>query len=248
MPTDFKTEFEHSLAGMNKSTNEQTNKLTNEPTTMKLLALSDIHGAYNQALEILKKEHFDILILAGDLTTRGTNAEVKIAIEMFKNISPTIVAVCGNMDSPTHEKIYSDFGIGINAKGKIFKDVGIFGVSASPISWMKTPYEISEEEIYLRAKKGFEEIKNCRIKIFVPHAPPSNTLVDKISNGTHVGSLSVRKIIEELQPDVCVCGHIHEARGKDILGKTLIINCGPGNKYYATIEIGEEIVVMNRQV
>ncbi|MBS4029103.1 MAG: metallophosphoesterase [Ignavibacteriales bacterium] len=244
MKIDFKTELEHVIA----ETNQPANQLIYEQPKMKLLALSDIHGAYNEANQIIRKENPDILIIAGDLTTRGTNAEVKITIESFKQVCPIIVAVCGNMDSPSHEKVYDELGIGINAHGKIFKDVGFVGVSGSPISWMKTPYEISEDEIYQRAKNGFVEIKHCRVKIFVPHAPPLNTNVDRLPNGSHVGSSAVRKIIEELKPDICVCGHIHEARGKDVLGKTIIVNCGTGNKYYATIEIGEEIMVMNQEM
>jgi Icc-related predicted phosphoesterase len=38
----------------------------------------------------------------------------------------------------------------------------------------------------------------------------------------------VRRVIEETNPDLCICGHIHETFGKhDQIGNTKIINVGP---------------------
>ena len=39
-------------------------------------------------------------------------------------------------------------------------------------------------------------------------------------------STAVRKFIEEFQPDVCLTGHIHEAKTEDQIGKTRIVNPG----------------------
>jgi Icc-related predicted phosphoesterase len=37
----------------------------------------------------------------------------------------------------------------------------------------------------------------------------------------------VRECIEKYQPELCLCGHIHESRAKDRIGRTPVIN--PGN-------------------
>jgi hypothetical protein len=37
----------------------------------------------------------------------------------------------------------------------------------------------------------------------------------------------VRTFIETEQPDVAVVGHIHEGRGVERLGRTLVLNAGP---------------------
>jgi Icc-related predicted phosphoesterase len=37
----------------------------------------------------------------------------------------------------------------------------------------------------------------------------------------------VREFIEEQQPELCLCGHIHESRAEDRIGKTHVINPGP---------------------
>ena len=39
--------------------------------------------------------------------------------------------------------------------------------------------------------------------------------------------LSIRRIIEEMKPSVVFCGHIHEAKGKDQINRTLVVNPRP---------------------
>ena len=52
------------------------------------------------------------------------------------------------------------------------------------------------------------------------------TKTDLLPSGKHVGSESLRKIIEEFQPTINLCGHIHESMAIDKIGKTTIINPG----------------------
>jgi Icc-related predicted phosphoesterase len=114
---------------------------------------------------------------------------------------------------------------------------------------MHTPYEIDEEEIARRIEKGFVQVRECPVKVFVPHAPPYGTRVDIIHLGIHVGSTAVRDFIEAAKPAVVVCGHIHEGRGQDILEESRIVNCGAAmNGYFATIELGKEIIIKNHQL
>lgn len=215
---------------------------------MRIIALTDIHGSYARVQEILTEEKtVDAVIIGGDLTTAGTPKEAGEAVKLFQSFGKPLFVVAGNMDLPELDDTFDKLQISINARGRILKEAGFFGVSASPFTPMHTPYEIPEEEIKKRAESGWQEVQSARWKIFVPHAPPRNTKVDKIRAGFHVGSTAVREFIEKYQPDVCVCGHIHEARGTDIIGKTQIVNCGPAGKgFYAVIELGEKIKVENR--
>jgi putative phosphoesterase len=212
---------------------------------MRLLAFSDIHGSYHKVDEILVKESvFDAVIIAGDLTTVGSTREAEEAILRFQLHSKPIFAVAGNMDLPEIENSLTRLGVSINARGLTCEQVGLFGVSASPFTPMKTPYEISEEEIERRTESGWKDIASARWKIFVPHTPPHDTKLDRVMTGMHVGSTAVRKAIVKYQPDLVVCGHIHEARGVDTIGKTTIVNCGPAGKgYYVAIDIGTTLTV-----
>ena len=211
---------------------------------MRILAFTDIHGAYTKVEEALRKEQADAVIIGGDLTTVGSVKEAEGALLRFQTINKNLLCVAGNMDLPAHDDLFVRMGVSINGHGQIVGDVGFFGVSGGPKSPLHTPYEISEEEIAQRAHAGFAEVKHCRIKVFVPHPPPFGTKVDIAHSGIHVGSSAVRDFIEEHKPDVVICGHIHEARGRDSIEKTLIVNCGPaGHGHYAVVDVGDVIKV-----
>ena len=63
-----------------------------------------------------------------------------------------------------------------------------------------------------------------------------------IHAGYHAGSTAVRDFIDDEQPDLVICGHIHEGRGEDLLGKSKIVNCGPSRDgCYALIDVNQEI-------
>jgi uncharacterized protein len=215
---------------------------------MRFLAFTDIHGSYESVDRVISSEQgADGIIIGGDLTTYGTAEEGEKAIRVFQNSGLPVFAVAGNMDSPEFDSKHEALGVSINARGMMLGEVGLFGVSASPFTSMNTPYEIEENEIARRAEMGWKDVAAARWKIFVPHSPPRDTKLDRITLGRHVGSTAVRSFIEQHQPDVVVCGHIHEARGTDTIGKTKIVNCGPAGKgYYAVIEIGESISVEAR--
>ena len=216
---------------------------------MKILAITDIHGAYNVAEKILQHETADVVILGGDLTNVGTVKEVESAIMKFREHCEKLLCIVGNMDSVHHDDWYKAEGISINGRGVIIDDVGFFGVSGGPVSRLKTPYEISEEEILARSEAGYMMVKSCHRKVFVPHAPPYGTKLDIIHSGYHVGSTGVREFIEITKPDVVICGHIHEGRGRDAIEKTQIVNCGYGNHgCYAVINIEKDIHIHNKQL
>jgi len=75
--------------------------------------------------------------------------------------------------------------------------------------------------------------------VFVPHAPPHGC-VDLTWSRTHAGSRAVSDFIQRAQPALVVCGHIHEARGQQRLGGSLVVNCGPAARgHYALIDLDE---------
>jgi Icc-related predicted phosphoesterase len=62
--------------------------------------------------------------------------------------------------------------------------------------------------------------------ILVSHQPPHDTLCD-VSRGAHVGSTTIRQFILDREPDLVLCGHIHESVGDDRLGASRVVNPGP---------------------
>jgi hypothetical protein len=212
---------------------------------MRVVAFTDIHGSYKNVESVLTNEPaFDAVVIGGDLTTHGTETEAREAINRFKEYAKPVFVVAGNMDLPAFDELYENLGVSINARGIVLNDVGFFGVAGSPFTPMHTPYEIAEDEMECRADAGWKDVQMARWKIFVPHAPPFGTKLDRTFLGKHVGSTSVREFVERCQPDVLICGHIHESRGTDLLGKTQMVNCGAaGQGYYAVVDIAEEVTI-----
>jgi Icc-related predicted phosphoesterase len=194
---------------------------------------------------VLKREGpCDVLVIAGDITTRGTAGEVESTISALRRYGQPVVAVAGNMDPPSIDGVLGQLGVGIDGRGVVIGEAGFFGVSASPLTPFSTPYEIPEEEILRRAEKGWKMVASARWKIFVPHAPPRGTRLDRTFSGAHVGSTAVRDFITAHSPDVVISGHIHEARGTDTMGATRIVNCGQaGNGEYAVVTLGEDVLI-----
>jgi hypothetical protein len=86
--------------------------------------------------------------------------------------------------------------------------------------------------------------------VLMTHNPPLNTTTDRIRSGVHVGSRSVREFIEKVQPDVCITGHIHESKGMDHIGKTVIVNPGDfvSGGYVVLEKTGDTLQVSLKQV
>ena len=215
---------------------------------MRIIAFTDIHGSYKKVESVLAKDSdFDAVVIGGDLTTHGTVSEARAAILGFQKFARPVFVIAGNMDLPAFDKLYADLGVNINATGIVLNDVGFFGISGSPFTPMHTPYEIPEDEIRKRAEAGWAEVQTAHRKVFIPHAPPSGTKLDRIFLGKHVGSTAIREFVEHRQPDILICGHIHESRGTDILGRTKMVNCGAaGHGFYAVVDIGQELTIQLR--
>ena len=100
------------------------------------------------------------------------------------------------------------------------------GLGGSNYTPFNTPYEFSEQELASFLVSGFDQLGDVQDFILVYHTPPVQTSADRLLNGNHVGSRAVRSFIEERQPLLCLTGHIHESRGEDHIGRTLVLNPG----------------------
>jgi Icc-related predicted phosphoesterase len=203
---------------------------------MKIVAFSDIHGKYGKIMDFLKNNEVDLVILTGDITHFGPSELAAEILNEIASFDVPVLAIPGNCDpADLYGKLDNSNAINIHGKSVTIKNIGICGFGGSNPTPFKTPLEFEEVEIYDQAKKALEEVKDSKITLFVTHAPPADTKTDVLPSGDHVGSKSLRKVIEEFQPTVNVCGHIHEARSKDIIGKTEVINPGMISEGHACI-------------
>jgi len=199
---------------------------------MRILAIADIHNDVENMLQFLdraKKTDFDIIVCPGDFTDvapRGfSQKEIgTLLIEELKSTGKPIIAVPGNWDIDLVEYFEKD-DISVHGKGKIVNDVGFYGFGGARTPF-GTAYEPTEDEIERGIEKSYEDVKGADYRVLVVHNPPKNTKLDMITSGAHVGSETVRRFIEKHQPSAVVCGHIHEAKGVDEIGKSKIVNPG----------------------
>jgi len=114
---------------------------------------------------------------------------------------------------------------------------------ANTTPW-KSPREVPEEELIKKFQPMIDRVQNMETAIFNLHIPPYETPIDLapeldanlkpvIKGGSmsmvHVGSKTVRQLIEQYRPMLGIHGHIHESRGFVKIGRTLCIN--PGSEY-----------------
>lgn len=193
---------------------------------MKIIAFGDIHqdaGAFHTIAGIGAAE---MIVVTGDITNYGNRQAAGPIMDAICSVNPGVLALPGNLDKHDVAAYLAELGISLHGSGRIIGDTGIFGVGGSNRTPFNTPMEFSEEELASLLAAGYEQVREAARLILVSHAPPVGTRTDMLRNGAHVGSSAVRAFIEEKQPLLCLCGHIHEARAMDRIGNTLVLNPG----------------------
>ncbi len=192
---------------------------------LKILAAGDFHGDSSLAERLANqadKEKVSLVILNGDIVEDEN--PITGVIGPFLNKNKKVIIIPGNHESPaTAEFLKEHYNI-FNLHGyyMIYKNVGIFGCGGANVGLT----QVTDEEMIEILKRGFEKVKHAKTKVMVTHIHPAGTAMEKFSRFV-TGSKGLTKAIYELQPDIVVCGHVHEAEGiEEKLGKTRVINVG----------------------
>ena len=205
---------------------------------MKIIVLSDIHGnfkaAYSISREALRLKP-DLVVICGDITHFGSLNEVEKMLSFFRDFQTFFVP--GNCDPPALLTMrIVDKALNIHDKLHVLDSMAFLGIGGSTKTPFTTQIEFEEEEICQMVRGALNDFRG-RLAV-VSHSPPANTLTDLTSLGLHAGSRALRAFIEEYKPLTVLHGHIHEARGLDHLGETLIVNPGPARQnFYAILEL-----------
>jgi len=215
---------------------------------VRLLAVTDLHDHQDALGRILEAAPaIDLLLLGGDITNFGSRADAERVVRRIQDKGVPLLAVAGNCDSAEIERRLVELGVSLFRRGEIRNGIGFLGLSAMP-PWLRHMYQFPEEELAAHLVEGYAQVEKADRHVILAHPPPHNCKVDRTFLFRHVGSKALRAFIDGRQPDLVVCGHIHEGRGMDRIGRTLIVNCGSGAAgYHAIIELGEEIRVDMRR-
>jgi uncharacterized protein len=189
---------------------------------MKLLIFSDIHNDW-KTLERLLAIEADYYIAAGDQVTWAKGLDR--AGQILAQRRDRMYVLPGNHESAEmvagmcarhglHDFHQQHFAIG---------KWQVAGLGYSSPTPFQTPGEYSEPQIAER----LAPFASLSPLILICHAPPYDTALDQIRPGLHAGSRSVRDFIDQHQPELFFCGHIHEAEGViSQMGRTRAMNVG----------------------
>jgi Icc-related predicted phosphoesterase len=186
------------------------------------LIFSDIHND-SKSLERLMDIDADYYFAAGDLVNWARGLD-KMGEILNKRASKMYVLPGNHESARDIEGLCERFGFkNFHEQSMQIGSMHVAGLGYSNPTPFDTPGEYSEEEIAERLAK-FARLKPL---VLICHCPPLNTALDRIKEGLHAGSRSVREFIEAEQPAYFFCGHIHEAEGVVIeMGSTRAQNVG----------------------
>lgn len=206
---------------------------------IRILGLTDLHSNGQVPLDRLQKlihqKNIDLLIIAGDLSTFGGKKLVKTILEVFNDLEKPILYIPGNMDQKDTTDIQFGNVTPLHERAEKFYEIYFIGVGGSNETPFNCPFTLTEAEINQVLSTAYKNVPNGSPFILITHTPPKNSDADKLTNGKHVGSKTIRVFIEEKQPIIVLCGHIHEARSISQIKRSTCINPGPAAQGNATI-------------
>jgi Icc-related predicted phosphoesterase len=196
---------------------------------MRILAFSDLHRDLDQAAVLTEMAaEADVVIGAGDFAS--VHEGLDETISALSGIETPAVLVPGNNERDADLRASASrlwpsatvlHGEGCEIAGETFYGVG-GGIPTTPWGWS---YDLDEDE----AATALADLPTGAV--LVVHSPPQG-LCDSSADGMHLGSTAILGAIDEKQPKLAVCGHIHEAWGQTVhTGDTEVINLGPSGRY-----------------
>ena len=151
--------------------------------------------------------------------------KLKQICELLKMMDIPMYLLIGNDDHLSDEdwgRILDDYGMfNLNSRSHRLEGLNITGFQyVLPTPW-NTNNELPEDELAQKLRKIEGQVdKNT---VLVTHGPPKGVL-DRITNGLRVGSVSILDLVKAKQPIFHVFGHIHEAFGRAKIGNTICCN------------------------
>ena len=211
--------------------------------------MADLHDRA-EMLSCVNDIQANLIAFCGDLHNGSSAAEARPVAKALDDLDLPVLIVPGNMD---HRNVVPEIwkSLGFRMMHCASFQFGKYGFLGMGGMTVKSPQKLADSaryyhedgDVYRTLTKICKEISGSEFQIVMVHQPPRNSR-DKIYSGEHTGCISLHRFIEEFQPDLALCGHIHEDWGEDHIGRTIVVNVGEMRRGYAAlIELNDEIKV-----
>ena len=210
------------------------------------IVIGDIHEDMAHLASIPELAKAQGVLVTGDITLAKGSTKAAQTLQPLLDCGKPLMIAPGNMDRPEVADWLDSLGIGLHRRVRPFPSGGYcLGLGFSIPTPFGTPGEYPESTFaqWLEATIATEPLllDKATAWVFSTHTPPVRSACDRLGNGAHVGSEAVRAFIEQYQPPICFCGHIHESVAVDSIGRTTVIN--PGAFFdggYALLHFGQK--------
>lgn len=178
---------------------------------VRIVCISDTHMRHPQ----LKIPACDVLIHAGDVTRRGTFAELEQFVAWFSAQPATHrVFIAGNHDlccerrtADVRELAQAQAVTYLQDEGATVEGLKLYGSPVTP-TFRNMAFNRDPGPPIAKYWAPIPE----DLDILITHGPPRGVL-DRMVLGKHVGCVDLLQRVRTVRPRAHVFGHIHEARG-----------------------------------
>ncbi|MEL6682692.1 MAG: metallophosphoesterase [Pseudomonadota bacterium] len=190
---------------------------------MKIVAASDLHLNVDCRTAVLQQaKHADLVIVAGDFAQRREGLTEFMA--PFETICEKGLFVPGNNE--TAEELRAATNVPVlhgdiaQVSGVTFLEIGCAIPPLPPLPWGSFDMTETEAEGMLA--------RVARADIVISHSPPLGHCDYHDGLARHRGSAALLAYIEQVEPQLVLCGHVHDSWGaRSQIGQTKIANLGP---------------------
>ena len=168
----------------------------------------------------------DLLLICGDIGGKdGRGKTFRQFSEYQKLDADYLASVLNEIKTESRFILGNDDWFEYEDSRYLQKAETINGLTLVPFEYvLLTPFNTNREVNDNKLEYELGKISADGNTVMVAHAPPLGA-GDILYSGRNCGSCAVRGWIEEVQPKLWLCGHIHEDNSAAFIGETLVLNC-----------------------
>lgn len=190
---------------------------------MRIVAASDLHLNVDCRTALLQQaSQADLAIVAGDFAQRRNGLAAFMA--PLKAIGDGGLFVPGNNETAAELRAATSVpvlhGDSVARSGVTFFGIGCAIPPLPPLPWQS--FDMTEDAAAVMLADVTEA------DVVISHSPPLGHCDYHQGLGRNIGSAALLHFIERVQPQLFLCGHVHDSWGaRSRIGRTTVANLGP---------------------